>query len=169
MGVLEAQFATMSSRFSAQEAKMGSLVTTVANTQKNNWPMLISLAGIVLAMITGGWKLVELQNLVALAPLQAQSGISTAERAMNRQGLEEVQASLALEIGNRKSGFSALQQQLVENESQQRFHDSARAFQYQHLEGLIQMLYAKQGEPVPPSMTHQPSIGRDINIPIPNQ
>lgn len=73
IGVLEAGFQTLVS-------KIDGLTAAMVNSQRTNWPMLISLAGVMLVMIGGAWQLVELKTLVALAPLQAQSAISTEER-----------------------------------------------------------------------------------------
>lgn len=122
---------------------------------------------------TAGITKGHLKDAVDIAEKADQSDL--AQEILDRENADSslnaakaVTNALTQEIGNRKAGFSALQQQLVENESQQRFHDSTRAFQYQHLEGLIQTLYAILKKPVPPSITHQPAIGRDVNIPIPN-
>src|ERR1043165_9134630 len=161
VGAVESALATIIS-------KMDSMASNLNASQRTNWPVIIGISSLLFVVVAAASQIIDLKTQVAMAPLHAQSAISTTERTINRQGLEAAQKALGDEIGNRKAGFSALQQQLVENESQQRFHDSVRALQYQHLEGLIQMLYTKQRMPVPPPMTHQPQIGRDVNIPIPN-
>lgn len=107
LGVLETVVQTL-------VAKIDGLAAALATSQRTNWPMLISLAGVMFVMIGGAWQLVELKTQVALAPLQAQGAISTEERQSLAKRADENRALIlehAVALGRTSEKLREIEQQ----------------------------------------------------------
>jgi hypothetical protein len=144
------------------------LAQAVNASQRTNWPMLIGLATLALGMVGGAWVIIDLKSQNALTPVMIQNAISTQERQDNRDDLNKVIEIVTSEVSSRRSGFAALQQQVAEAEGQHRSNDNVRNGNFQHLEGQISWLYEFLKLPKPSPITFMPTIGRVIDIPIPN-
>lgn len=161
VGVLENGLATLG-------VKIDSLFNLFNASRQTNWPLIISVVGMFCTLAVGVWYFIEIKSQVALAPVQAQAAISTTERAETRKDLDRISESLTMEIAARRSGFAALQQQVVEAETQHRMRDAVSNIRYESVVSHIRQLFVKAGMPPPDPASYQPSIGREINTPIPN-
>jgi len=149
-------------------ADFKSFTQSFNTSRETNWPMLISIAGLVLVIIGGLWQIVDLKSQVALSPIQAQNAISVIERGELRREISGHSGLISDEISHRKEALSALQQQLVEAETQHRTRDIVGAKDYENVMSHIRVLYASMKLPTPDSPSFHPSIGREISTPIPN-
>jgi len=172
---MQTNFTRLDVRVSGLETALTSLVSEVKSlastfntSQRTNWPLLITAGGMFCTLAVGVWYVIDLKSQTALMPVLIQNAISTKEREENRNNLSKIEDILVREVSSRSSGFAALQQQTVEAETQHRMRDAVSNIQYDNLMSHIRQLYVLTKTPPPDSPSYHPSIGREINTPIPN-
>lgn len=75
VAVLKRDYAGLHADVSSLVNKIDNLSTQVAAQQRTNWPLILATGTVLLAVVGGGWRVVDLQNRLtvaqAISPLEA--------------------------------------------------------------------------------------------------
>lgn len=94
---LQTSFTRLEGRVSGLEASMTDisadvkgLVQTFNSSQRTNWPLVLGAATMFCTLAVGVWYVIEMKSQVALAPIVAQSNVSSVERSDLRRDLNTI-------------------------------------------------------------------------------
>lgn len=162
VAVLKRDYSGLHQDVSGLGKKIDALTAQVSAQQRTNWPLILSIGTVLLAVIGGGWKVVDLQNQLTvakeLAPLVQQNAQSTEDR----QELAARVDRLAQSVSGANASLAGLQAGVVEIETQFRGAGEIINLITARFQTDIARLWTKTyGEPYP-DVDYAPQIGRSL-------
>jgi hypothetical protein len=147
--------------------KIDTLAEAMASASKTNWPLLGAAATLLLAVVGGGWHMVNLSTALAveraLGPVIAQNSATMQDRADLHQSVSnnrEMVAELSREVATLSA---SLTEKLTEIETQFTAQDTAHNLARVDELRFRALVWPRihDGERYP-ELFYAPSIGRDV-------
>jgi hypothetical protein len=160
VAVLKRDYSGLHQDVSGLGNKIDALTAQVSAQQRTNWPLILSIGTVLLAVIGGGWKVVDLQNQLTVAmevgPLQSDLRASNAEQDSLSESVERIRNGQA-EI---RGSISTVTQKISEMEVQDcAISDNAR-LAFGSLRQLLAVLWAEVRKDALPQIEMMPRVGR---------
>jgi len=160
VAVLKRDYSGLHQDVSGLGSKIDALTAQVSAQQRTNWPLILSLGTVLLAVIGGGWKVVDLQNQLTVsqevAPLRAAMLASDAEQGAMLERIDRLSTTIA----TIRSSVDTVTQQISEMEVQDcSISDNARAA-IGSLRQMLAVIWSDVREEGMPTVEIMPHVGR---------